>query len=319
MKSKLVFLAVFFCTFMYAQDYGKLVDEANALYDKKEYKQSLEKMRDAFKIKSDYDNDLYNGACIASLAGDKKLAFKWLYKALHLGWVEVKHIKVDTDLTNLHTSKKWNKLIFAMQKRKDKIEARYNKPLKEKLETILISDQGIRRDWDIIEKKYGVESTESDSIRKIAHTIDSINLIAIKEVLDKEGWLGADIVGKQGNMCLFLVIQHSDLQTQKKYLPMMREAVKNNKAKASSLALLEDRVALGEKKPQTYGSQIGYDKSTKKFYVLLLSDPDNVDKRRKKMGLGLLADYVKNWGIIWNVEDYKKELPRLIELLNNEK
>ncbi|MFN8268149.1 MAG: DUF6624 domain-containing protein [Chitinophagales bacterium] len=319
MKSKLVFLAVFFCTFMYAQDYGKLVDEANALYDKKEYKQSLEKMRDAFKIKSDYDNDLYNGACIASLAGDKKLAFKWLYKALHLGWVEVKHIKVDTDLTNLHTSKKWNKLIFAMQKKKDKIEARYNKPLKEKLETILISDQGIRRDWDIIEKKYGVESTESDSIRKIAHTIDSINLIAIKEVLDKEGWLGADIVGKQGNMCLFLVIQHSDLQTQKKYLPMMREAVKNNKAKASSLALLEDRVALGEKKPQTYGSQIGYDKSTKKFYVLLLSDPDNVDKRRKKMGLGLLADYVKNWGIIWNVEDYKKELPRLIELLNNEK
>lgn len=206
-----------------------------------------------------------------------------------------------------------------MQKKKDKIEARYNKPLKEKLETILISDQGIRRDWDIIEKKYGVESTESDSIRKIAHTIDSINLIAIKEVLDKEGWLGADIVGKQGNMCLFLVIQHSDLQTQKKYLPMMREAVKNNKAKASSLALLEDRVALGEKKPQTYGSQIGYDKSTKKFYVLLLSDPDNVDKRRKKMGLGLLADYVKNWGIIWNVEDYKKELPRLIELLNNEK
>lgn len=152
MKSKLVFLAVFFCTFMYAQDYGKLVDEANALYDKKEYKQSLEKMRDAFKIKSDYDNDLYNGACIASLAGDKKLAFKWLYKALHLGWVEVKHIKVDTDLTNLHTSKKWNKLIFAMQKKKDKIEARYNKPLKEKLETILISDQGIRRDWDIIEK-----------------------------------------------------------------------------------------------------------------------------------------------------------------------
>ena len=319
MKSKLVFLAVFFCTFMYAQDYGKLVDEANALYDKKEYKQSLEKMRDAFKIKSDYDNDLYNGACIASLAGDKKLAFKWLYKALHLGWVEVKHIKVDTDLTNLHTSKKWNKLIFAMQKKKDKIEARYNKPLKEKLETILISDQGIRRVWDIIEKNYGVESTESDSIRKIAHTIDSINLIAIKEVLDKEGWLGADIVGKQGNMCLFLVIQHSDLQTQKKYLPMMREAVKNNKAKASSLALLEDRVALGEKKPQTYGSQIGYDKSTKKFYVLLLSDPDNVDKRRKKMGLGLLADYVKNWGIIWNVEDYKKELPRLIELLNNEK
>ena len=42
----------------------------------------------------------------------KNWRLKWLYKALHLGWVEVKHIKVDTDLTNLHTSKKWNKLIL---------------------------------------------------------------------------------------------------------------------------------------------------------------------------------------------------------------
>ena len=100
---------------------------------------------------------------------------------------------------------------------------------------------------------------------------------------------------------------------------MMREAVKNNNANRSALALLEDRVALGEKKAQTYGSQIGYDKSTKNFYVLLLSDPDNVDKRRKEMGLGLLADYVKNWDIVWNVEAYKKDIPRLKELLNNEK
>jgi hypothetical protein len=60
-----------------------------------------------------------------------------------------------------------------------------------------------------------------------------------------------------------------------------------------------------------YGSQIGQDNETNKNYVLPLEDPDNVDKRRAGAGLGPLADYVKRWDIIWNVEEYKKQLPEL--------
>ena len=99
----------------------------------------------------------------------------------------------------------------------------------------------------------------------------------------------------------------------------MREAVKNKNASGSALALLEDRVALGEGKRQIYGSQIGYDNVTNKSYVLPLDDPDNVDKRRAEVGLGLLADYVKRWDIIWNVEEYKKQLPELEEKQKRQK
>ncbi len=88
----------------------------------------------------------------------------------------------------------------------------------------------------------------------------------------------------------------------------MREAVQQKKANASSLALLEDRVALGEGRKQVYGSQIGFDEPTGKMYVLPLEDPDHVDKRRATMGLGPLADYVKRWNITWDVEAYKKWL-----------
>lgn len=73
----------------------------------------------------------------------------------------------------------------------------------------------------------------------------------------------------------------------------MRQAVK---AQPSVLSLLEDRVALGEKRRQTYGSQIGED-SAGTSYVLPLADPDNVDARRASAGLGPLADCVKRWGI----------------------
>ena len=146
---------------------------------------------------------------------------------------------------------------------------------------------------------------------KIIQEKDSINLIAVSSILDQYGWLGSEVVGQQGNSALFLVIQHADINTQQKYLPMMREAVKSGKARGSNLALLEDRVALRQGKKQIYGSQIGRDPITNLYFVSPLEDPDNVDKRRAEVGLGPLADYVSKWNIQWDVEQYKKDLPSL--------
>jgi len=123
------------------------------------------------------------------------------------------------------------------------------------------------------------------------------------------GWLGSDIIGRLGNSTLFYVIQHSDLKTQEKYLPMMREAAQKGNASPNNLAYLEDRVALRQGKKQIYGSQMGRDEETGEYYVRPLEDPDNVDKRRKEVGLGKLQDYISHYGITWNPEEYKKKLP----------
>ena len=53
----------------------------------------------------------------------------------------------------------------------------------------------------------------------------------------------------------------------------MREAVKKGNAKANSLALLEDRVALRRGGKQIYGSQVTRDSETNEYYVLPLIDP----------------------------------------------
>ena len=90
----------------------------------------------------------------------------------------------------------------------------------------------------------------------------------------------------------------------------MRAAVKNGKALSSRLALLVDRVALGQGKKQIYGSQIGMDMQTQLYYVSPLEDPDNVDNRRLEVGLEPLVEYVKTWQIKWDVEQYKKDLPK---------
>jgi len=54
---------------------------------------------------------------------------------------------------------------------------------------------------------------------------DSINQVKVKKILDERGWLGPEVVGKRGSTAIFLVIQHADLETQLKYLPIMRTSV----------------------------------------------------------------------------------------------
>jgi hypothetical protein len=190
-------------------------------------------------------------------------------------------------------------------------EAGYNKLLAAQLDSIFNEDQQYRVQSDEIEKKFGWDSKESKNLWKMINKKDSSSLVIVTSILDKYGWLGADVVGGKGNQTLFLVIQHSNRATQEKYLPMMREAVKNGKAEGSRLALLEDRVALAQGKKQIYGSQISQDPVTHAYYVRPLEDPDNVDKRRAEVGLGPMVDYVSRWEIKWDVEQYKMELMKL--------
>ncbi len=186
-----------------------------------------------------------------------------------------------------------------------------NTQLALKLDSIYTEDQKYREQIDRVEKQFGWESKEMKALWKIINEKDSDNLINVKSILDQYGWLGENVVGKQGNSALFLVIQHSNLTTREKYLPLMREAVKKGNAKGKELALLEDRVALEQGKKQIYGSQIGRDNETNLYYVLPLEDPDNVDKRRAQVGLQPMADYASNWQLKWDAEQYKKDLPKI--------
>ena len=291
-------LSLFVFNFTFGQNqerYAELTKEAWQLYEEKEYLMSARKYAKAFIALGGKGivNDRYNAACSWALANEIDSAFVQLFKIAQNGnYTNLGHITTDTDLNSIHNDKRWNEVIEIIKSNKEKSEANLDKILVAILDTVYQDDQKYRKesvlDW------------------KIINYYDSINLVKVKKILDERGWLGADIVGIQGNNALFLVIQHSDHETQQKYLPMMREAVENGNARASSLALLEDRVALGKGEKQIYGSQIaGNSKSG--YFIRPLIDPDNVDKRRAEVGLGPIQDYVSRWGIVWDVEEFKKK------------
>ncbi|MCW3081497.1 DUF6624 domain-containing protein [Segetibacter sp.] len=316
MKQSIMFLVfVISATLLFGQsnfdEYGKFAKKADSLYQLKDYKNAATTFSQAFKSIGwkGSQKDRYNAACSWALAGVADSAFFQLDNIVQKQhYTDYAHITSEPNLNSLHQDKRWKPLVGRIKQNKYRAEVNLNKPLAAQLDSIYVEDQQYRRQIDSLQKKYGWESKEMTAHWKIINEKDSINLIKVKNTLDKYGWLGADVVGEQGSTTLFLVIQHSDRLTQEKYLPLMRDAVKKGKARGSSLALLEDRVALGQGKKQIYGSQIGSDATTKTFHVLPLEDPDNVDKRRAEVGLPPLAEYVKQWQIKWDVEQYKKDL-----------
>ncbi len=294
--------------------YSIFAKEGDSLYQKKEFLKSGQSFTKAFASNEDKgtSNDRYNAACSWAMAGQKDSSFYHLFRlARKAGYSNLNHLVSDSDLDGLHAEARWKELCDLVKKNKDAAEVNLDKPLVAILDTIYQEDQKYRQQIDGIDKKYGWNSPEMKNHWKIINEKDSINLIRITKILDERGWLGADVIGQQGNSTLFLVIQHSDLKIQEKYLPMMREAVAKKKASASSLALLEDRVALRQGKRQIYGSQIGRKPNGGDYFVSPLDDPDNVDKRRLSVGLGSLESYISHWNIKWDVEAYKKMLPEI--------
>jgi len=293
-------------------DYSVFIKKADSLYHQKEYKKAAITYSEGFKTMGwkGKQNDRYNAACSWALAGEPDSAFFQLDNvATKANYADYKHINTDPDLNSLHSDKRWAPILEIIKQNKIREEA--NKPLITALDTIYTEDQKYRQQVEEIQQKYGRDSKEVQSHWKLINEKDSINLIKVRNILDKYGWPGTDVVGQQGSITVFLVIQHADLATQEKYLPLMREAVKNGKAQAGNLGLLEDRVALRQGKKQIYGSQIGWDPTSKKYYVSPLEDPDNVDERRAKIGLQPLSEYVSRWQIKWDVEQYKKDLPAI--------
>jgi Family of unknown function (DUF6624) len=122
--------------------------------------------------------------------------------------------------------------------------------------------------------------------------VDQKNRARLKEIVDKHGWPGKSLVGKDGAHVAWLLVQHADgeLAFQKRCLELMKAAPKRD-VEPADIAYLTDRVLVAEKKKQVYGTQLQGQGGT--FTPHPIEDAANVDKRRAEVGLTPLAEYLK--------------------------
>jgi hypothetical protein len=115
----------------------------------------------------------------------------------------------------------------------------------------------------------------------------------LKEIIDEHGWPTYDLVGEKGEEAAWVIAQHADLdlEFQQQALELLREAVADGQASPGNLAYLEDRVAVAQGEPQTYGTQVGCRRKGP-VPATPIKDEAGLEERRKEAGLDPYTDYV---------------------------
>ncbi|MDD5530593.1 MAG: sugar-binding protein [bacterium] len=293
-----------------AQTYSDFIKLADESYRNKDYLKSAENYEKALEQKEGKTKDsnevYYKAARSWALAGNTENALKSLNLLTNIIDMEassgfLEYIKTDSTLASLHNKKGWNTLIKKLNGKIEKYEANFNKELVKELKDISEKDQRYRKQLEEVSEKYGWQSKELKELWEKQAEFDSSNLVRVETIIKKYGYPGKSLVGGMLSSAAFLVIQHSDLKTQEKYLPLLQEAADKGEFSWGSLALLIDRIHTGKGEKQIYGSQIR--QTGGKHELFPIEDESNVNKRRAKVGLEPLEEYVKYWNMTYTVPD----------------
>ena len=144
-------------------------------------------------------------------------------------------------------------------------------------------------DRDQIARYDALNHPEDKSLNDVMKQVDGENLKRLEPIIAANGWPGRSLVGRKASGGAWAVIQHADLETQKKYLPLMTKAADAGEVSWGLLATTIDRIQVREGKPQTYGTQ--FHQVNGELVPEAIEDEAHVDDRRKKVGLGPLAEY----------------------------
>ena len=199
---------------------------------------------------------LYSLAICLDELGQEDDAYDYLKKAVSDGFENYDWLLWGGDFTNLRKQKKWEALIqqMKMEDFKRNQSKYFNTTLFDLLLEMAISDQKPRQALN----KFQSDVEKTDSIEKVMHNADSINLVKMKTIIGQYGWPTSDIVEKKGEQYAWLIVQHADkdLHFQKLVLKKIKHAAKNRKTDWTYYMLLKDRIRVGSGKKQLYGTQL---------------------------------------------------------------
>ena len=148
----------------------------------------------------------------------------------------------------------------------------------------LLLEEAYRRDQEI--RKEGVEYNAM---------VDHKNLELVISI-DQVCGLPVGIENRKQINIIWLIVQHSSAEYRKRYISYFVEANKAGTIDDGSVALMIDRMAMDDGKPQTYGSQLIGNK------LYNLKDASTVDQRRASVGLEPLKDYLDRFGVPFDIE-----------------
>ena len=154
--------------------------------------------------------------------------------------------------------------------------------------------------------------------------IDAENQQNVARLLDSNGI--PEGLSKKAYDAIFLVVDHADLDFQKRYYKLLRDATKDGRYSLSQINTLYDRMMMHSGRRQLYGTQTqsatkiveGEDYARQVNYVWPVRRANGVDKRRLKSGQSSMQEQSKahekmGYKVVWNKSLSVKKFQKMIE------
>ncbi|MEQ9167431.1 MAG: hypothetical protein RLO12_14335, partial [Fulvivirga sp.] len=129
-----------------------------------------------------------------------------------------------------------------------------------------------------------------------AQKVDRENQELLLSIFQCCGSIAIERAGNDVAQAAFLILQHASHEMRLEYFEVFESWAKEGIIKASTLALMVDRMRMHEGQPQLFGSQItSNEKGEQVFYEI-----DNLEKvraRRDSLFMEPLEDYVARFGV----------------------
>ena len=178
----------------------------------------------------------------------------------------------------------------------------FNKALHDELLAMLEADQKAR---DGCEK--GNAEEQIKCYANITETIDKPHTKRLEEIFAQYGFPSAALVGQKGINAFMVMLQHApDDRLREKALKPIKKAFERKEISPSNYANFVDRLLVHQGKQQIYGSNLEIKNG--RLVMSPAQDLKNLDRRRRKIGLPPIAEYIKILKEVYNLE---VETPRL--------
>lgn len=130
------------------------------------------------------------------------------------------------------------------------------------------------------------------AVWSLLRPLDAANREALLAMVPAEGWFSISRYGHDAARSAFLIVQHSEPALWRRFLPIIEGMVTRGEAEGPAYALMYDRLALAEGRPQRYGSQMSCS-DARYAPTEPLEDRRDLDARRASLGLKPYAEYLR--------------------------
>ena len=147
----------------------------------------------------------------------------------------------------------------------------------------------------------GTSEEQIKCLGEISKAIDELNTKRISQIYDQIGFPNTAKVGKDGLQAFMILLQHAPTdELRVRSLKPISKAFKNRELPAMEYANFVDRLRLHLGKKQLYGA--GFEIKDGKLVLSPTEDLKNLEKRRARIGLPPMAEYIKGLEEIYHLK-----------------